>query len=280
MDVKERAVLVIMVTYNHEQFIEQAVLSVLNQKTNFPVHLLIAEDHSQDKTREICLSLKSIYPEKITLLMEDYNLGIVENTRRVYGYALRSSYQYLAILEGDDFWLSEFKLQRQIDLLESNPACSGSYHNSLVLYSDGSTKRFRKTLPTRMTPNETIATWAPFHTSSFVFKNDHISLPEWFYHVVSSDIAFFNLVVMNGSFVGLDEELSCYREHPGGVTKKAENQIHLHRMRAELWSCLEKEYSGEWKIQCRNKRKEHELLYHSNQWWFPLYRFWKKRIEL
>lgn len=127
---KNNVVDVIMITYNHEKYIEKSVRSVLNQETNFDFSIIIGEDCSTDSTRDILLKLKKEYPDKIHLVLHDENIGSKNNLKSVEEKCKSS---YIAILEGDDFWTDNKKLQKQIDFLEKNKKFSASVHDILVI---------------------------------------------------------------------------------------------------------------------------------------------------
>jgi glycosyltransferase involved in cell wall biosynthesis len=107
-----------MLTYNHEKYIAQAIESVLKQKTDFPIELIIGEDCSTDGTRAIVDAYAGKHPGIIRVLTGQANVGALANAIRVTN-ACRG--KYLATLEGDDFWNDELKLQKQVDFLEHNP---------------------------------------------------------------------------------------------------------------------------------------------------------------
>ena len=75
----DKTVSVCMITYNHEAFISQAIEGVLMQKTNFPVELIIGEDCSTDQTRKICLEYQEKYPDRIKIICNENNLGMMRN---------------------------------------------------------------------------------------------------------------------------------------------------------------------------------------------------------
>ena len=112
---------VCLVTFNHEFFIEKVIESVVNQATSFFFELVIGEDCSTDKTREICEKYEEKYPEIIRLLPSEKNLGLKENFLRTFK---ECNGKYIAYLEGDDYWLSIDKLQKQVDILEADPLVS------------------------------------------------------------------------------------------------------------------------------------------------------------
>lgn len=120
---------VLMITYNHEKYIAEAIDSVIMQKTNFDYVIVIGEDCSTDKTREIVLEYKAKYPNKIKLLLQEKNVGMMQNfidTLKV------CSGKYIAMLEGDDYWTDPYKLQKQVDFLEANPEYGLVHTNCLT----------------------------------------------------------------------------------------------------------------------------------------------------
>src|ERR1700745_2179124 len=109
---------VMMITYNHEQFIAQAIESVLMQKVNFDFEIVIGEDCSTDGTRAIVLDFQHRYPGRIALILRPRNIGPMWTKESTLA-ACRG--QYLSILEGDDYWTSTDKIQKQVDFLDSHP---------------------------------------------------------------------------------------------------------------------------------------------------------------
>jgi glycosyltransferase involved in cell wall biosynthesis len=109
---------VCIVTYNHEQYIAQTLDSVLMQKTDFPFEIVLGEDVSKDKTRAICEDYAERYPSIIRLLDTPKNLGAMDNSLRTFR---ESRGEYIALLEGDDYWIDDKKLQKQVNALEKDP---------------------------------------------------------------------------------------------------------------------------------------------------------------
>ena len=114
---KNPVVSVHMITYNHEPYIRQAIEGVMVQKTDFEFELVIGEDCSQDKTREICFEYQKKYPDKIRVLWWHENVSkFGGNGRRVRAHCRG---EFIAFCEGDDFWTSPNKLQSQVDVFEN-----------------------------------------------------------------------------------------------------------------------------------------------------------------
>ena len=109
---------VLITTYNHEPYIDQAIEGVLFQETDFSIELVIGEDCSTDRTREIVMEFQKKHPEIIRLIISDKNVGARKNSRRTL-QACRG--KYIAFCEGDDYWHDPNKLQIQYNYLEKHP---------------------------------------------------------------------------------------------------------------------------------------------------------------
>ena len=119
--------------YNHEKYIAEALDGVLNQQTNFDYEIVLGEDGSTDRTREIVLAYQKKYPGKFKLFLPEKNMGMLEITKPTFEMCTG---KYIAFLDGDDYWTDPLKLQKQVDLLEANPDISFCYHNAKGYYQD------------------------------------------------------------------------------------------------------------------------------------------------
>ena len=127
---KRPLVSVHMLTYNHEPYIAQAIEGVLIQKTDFPIELVIGEDCSTDRTREIVLAYQRKHPDVIRVVLWDKNVGARRNSRKL-NELLRG--KYVALNEGDDYWIHPKKLQMQVDIMEADPKV-GLVHGGADMY--------------------------------------------------------------------------------------------------------------------------------------------------
>lgn len=109
---------VAMMTFCHEKYIARALESVLAQKTDYSYEIVISDDCSVDKTRDILLEYQKNFPDIIRLNFNSENLGISNNN---YKTRCLCRGRYIATLSGDDYWIDEFKLQNQVDYLDSHP---------------------------------------------------------------------------------------------------------------------------------------------------------------
>lgn len=107
-----------MTVYNQEQYVAQAIESILRQRVDFRYEIVIAEDCSTDRSREIVVDYAQRYPEIIRLILQEENVGLHQQS-----ICLKKACRgvYRAQLEGDDFWLTDDRLQKQVDFLEENP---------------------------------------------------------------------------------------------------------------------------------------------------------------
>lgn len=119
-----------MITYNHEKYIRQAIEGVLAQETHYPYELNIFNDASTDKTDEVIREVIHQHPRGkwINYMVHEKNIGQSAN----YIWSIKNcSGKYIAICEGDDYWIDRQKLQKQVDILEQNPAYSFCFHQAL-----------------------------------------------------------------------------------------------------------------------------------------------------
>ena len=132
----EVMVSIIVPTYNHEKYIEKALDSILMQKTNYSYEVLVGEDKSTDGTRAVLEEYERRHPEKIKVFYREQNmrtkeLGNGADLRR------RASGKYIVCLEGDDFWISEDKIEKQVAFLEDHPQYIAVSHNCVVVGENG-----------------------------------------------------------------------------------------------------------------------------------------------
>jgi len=126
---------VLMITYNHESYIRQAIEGVMMQETDFDFELVIGEDCSTDRTREICFEYQNRFPEKIRVLWWHENVfkfgGNGARTRA------RCRGEFIAMCEGDDYWTNARKLQKQVDVLREHPEVTLCSHRFIALTPAG-----------------------------------------------------------------------------------------------------------------------------------------------
>lgn len=130
----EITVSIAMLTFNHAKYIREALDAILLQKVNFRYEVVVGDDCSSDETQNILKSYAQKYPDKFVLLLRKSNIGATKNYFDVLKHCKG---KYIALLEGDDFWTDENKLQIQTDFLESNKNCDAVAHRHEVVNFKG-----------------------------------------------------------------------------------------------------------------------------------------------
>ncbi len=220
---KDPKLSVILITYNHEKYIRKALDSVLSQETDFPFEVVIGEDCSPDDTRNICKEYKKKYPDQVRLVSRDKNTG--RPTLNVYETTMKCRGEYLAYLEGDDYWTDTHKLQKQVDFLESHPEYIACTHSHKMIDDEGKditdpevlkiSELYRWSGEFTMENFKTSGHW-PGHYASVVSRNiyktkkhDYTILYRSHDFVDDGQILLF--LLMEGKIFRMDDEMSVWR---------------------------------------------------------------------
>ncbi len=207
-------------TYNHEKYIGQAIDSVLSQVTDFAYKLYVGEDCSLDRTREICIEYKKNNPDKIELLLNDKN-DFNLNSRKIHNACFSSGSDYIAMLDGDDYWADPGKLQRQVDYLDANSDCAISFHNVWAIYDDGEKEEYCTESQKEKSYLADILKGNFIPSCSVLFRNGLFEkLPDWFFSVTDRDRILHCLNAEHGYIKYFPEIMAAYRIHGNGVWQK------------------------------------------------------------
>ncbi len=247
---KTPVVSVVMITYGHEHFIRQAVESVLMQQCDFDVELIIANDCSPDNTDAVIKEILATHPRahKIKYIKHEKNLGVMPNFMQALAQCRG---QFIALCEGDDFWIDNQKLQKQYDFLQQNTTyaihasaariLSQDAHNNTVFGFNNEQNTF--SLPDFYTRNHLI-------TGSVMYRNIPLNYPEFFSKLVFGDWFLYVLILEKTglkAFVS-EEVLSVYRVHDKGIMKSLnvikENTVYLNQVLLIKKYLQLKSYSG------------------------------------
>jgi glycosyltransferase involved in cell wall biosynthesis len=201
---------ILMPVYNHEQFLLEALEGIVSQKTNFPFRLIIGEDCSKDNSRGIIEAYRVRYPHIIFPFYREKNLGAYANSRLLFK-EVRS--KYVATCEGDDYWIDEHKLQKQVDFLENNSGyaacCSNVYERTENDLKPMTGIRQTITMSDLVQGNS-------LYTISVLYKNI-LPFPEWFYTCKTADWIIWLLVAQKGDIYNFQETMAVYRLHNNGI---------------------------------------------------------------
>lgn len=228
-------------TYNHENFISEAIDSFLMQKTDFPFEIIIRDDCSTDKTVEIINQYVKKYPNIIKPIYETEN-KYVKGQRPMPIMHQKAVGKYIAMCEGDDYWVDPFKIQRQVDFLEAHASYSISYHDANVINSTGEViaKSFNPEMRD-FSADEMLSGDAFILTGTAMFRNVGLSIyPKIFDTVVNGDMARWHMLGLHGSGkFQKNIDNSCYRIHSGGVWSSIGDRMRL-RHTIETLSLMKK----------------------------------------
>lgn len=211
------------ITYNHAKFIRQALDGFMMQKTNFPFEIIIHDDASTDGTADIIREYEQKYPDIIRATYQTENQwskGI--DVLKAFVYP-KIQGQYVALCEGDDYWIDENKLQKQVDFLDTHPEFNVCFHPVKVIWEDNRAPesifpkpkfRFNKDILTLqdllkhnfIQTNSVMYRWC-LKDQENLFPND-ILPGDWFLHLLHAQ---------TGKIGFLSDVMAVYRRHAGGI---------------------------------------------------------------
>lgn len=212
-------------THNQERFIREALDSVLRQKTIFPFEIIISDDASSDGTIAILKEYQQQHPEKIRLLFSDTNIGGPANLKRVIE---ASNAKYVTCLDGDDFYTDGYKLQKQVEILETHPEYAACFHNTWYADSEGHLRGLfnRPDFHAIHDAHEFILErwFVPIHSA--VLRREYIEFPYWYNTVMNDDYVVHLSVVKHGPYFYMPDVMVAYRHH-GNNTSRAYHDLIL-----------------------------------------------------
>lgn len=213
-------VTIMLITYNHEKYIAQALDSILMQETEFSYEINVIEDCSTDRTQQIVQSYVDKYPDIVKPFFNAVNIGHEVTQRNTYrGFQTLKS-DYFAILEGDDFWLDRRRLQKQVAFLEANPDFAICAGNTIKMYegATGEPHRFLYWGRRADATIEDVINLNPFfHNAGVLFRNSYKGNPPIHFRSKRSCDIFITIAhAQFGKVHHIDEDFAVYRAHPGG----------------------------------------------------------------
>lgn len=246
-------VLVRCTTYNQAVYIEEAMNGFTMQKTNFPYICVIVDDASTDGEQVVIknyfesnfdLEDKTIFRSEETddyvlefarhkinhncffvALFLKYNHYRIKKDKDAYYSEYRDKAKYIALCEGDDYWIDDLKLQRQVDLLDSDSNCSLCYHACKNVFEDnykGVKVPVCESVMEKLTYKAFMPGY-PFQTASVVYRSSVHNSPLFknvkSNGIVSSSILFITIGQF-GYFRGFNEQMAVYRRNAEGVSVK------------------------------------------------------------
>lgn len=264
-------------TFQQAPYIRQAVESVLAQKTNFPVEILIGEDDSTDGTREICQALAEAYPDRVRLFLRSEKDKIYIDGEKTGRHNFLSNLQaargkYIALLDGDDYWTDPGKLQKQVEALERDPSLRICFCG-VIIDQKGEKHLYKAVPPGKDTfKAEDLARNCFIQTCAVMFRHPGFeSVPSHFYQTPFLDYALYLHLASGGNILYLNEPMAVYRFHQDGFWTLTRKETQIRK----LWLFLDRvipSYQGIIRANLERQRMElvhrlarHHIRYKENQ---------------
>ncbi len=210
---------VLVMSYQHERYVARALDSVLEQDGGLSYEVLVGDDASDDGSRRIIAEYAEAHPGRIRTFFPDGNLGL-EGKAMFDALLQRARCEYVAKLDGDDYWTSPAKLRRQVAYLDAHPECSMCFHNVLWHHEDGT----RPPAPYNSADQpseigmEELLGGNPVASCSAVFRREAIDpLPAWFFEQPWGDWQLNFLASKRGRIHYLPELMAVHLTHPQGM---------------------------------------------------------------
>ena len=216
MDNNQNGVVAYCIAYNHERYIRKTLEGFVAQRTTFPFRVIVHDDASTDATKSIIEEYVRDYPDLFVPIYQTEN----QYSKGVSIYANYISpllnEKYIACCEGDDYWCSDDKLQKQFDYMENHPECPLCVHNSRIITEDGllTDEWFNYSLDERdYSIDEIIMARGGglFHTSSFFVRGTVKRMDPAFIVPGIGDYNYAIFLASKGSVHYFPETMSCYR---------------------------------------------------------------------
>lgn len=206
-------------TYNHENFIRDTLQGFLNQETNFPFEIIVHDDASTDRTAAIVKEFADQYPLIIKPVFQTVNQYSQKNNFWSDVTFPKAKGKYIALCEGDDYWIDTLKLQKQVDFLENNAEYA-------ITWTDFFTKK-----ESEMVPNDFKDTLPDIYTIDFdnlfvpyctytltsVFRKTAVDPLDYKKFAYGKDNTLYALALCNGKGAYMNFQSSVYRWHAGGI---------------------------------------------------------------
>jgi glycosyltransferase involved in cell wall biosynthesis len=212
------AVSVLVVTYNHARFVREALESAIAQRLPQRFEILVSEDCSTDGTREIVQAYADSHPDLIRLLLSERNVRSNEVVARGFRAARG---QYVALLDGDDYWASNDKLRAQVAFLDARPDFTICFHNVQVVdeRSQSTGRLWNAPGQPEVSGLQDLLRGNFIATSSVVYRRASVTeIPRWYDQFFPvTDWPLHVLYAREGRIGYLDRTLGAYRLHGGGL---------------------------------------------------------------
>ena len=211
---------VICCTYNHEAYIRSTLESILQQKTCFDFEVIVRDDASTDRTSEIVEELSALYPDKLVYIREPENM-FSKGIKPFQSALPRAKGRYVAVCEGDDFWVTSDKLQTQFDILEANSSIDLCFHPAIEYRNERPYRTICNYFPKdSIIPLDQVIKMrgGGMPTASLLIRRSSLEpLPDWFLTLAPVGDSFLQaLGSAKGGAYYSPKLMSAYRKYTSG----------------------------------------------------------------
>lgn len=232
---------VCIATYNQEAFIAQAIESVLAQTCDEPMRVYIGDDASTDGTAAVCEHYASL-DKRVVYIRRKHNLGLIENTIDLYRRIMADGCEYIAMLDGDDYWIDEHKLQLQIDHFRAHPEVGFVYTGGRT--SSGSNRTSFKPVEGEYGTTDTgpVNCTVMFRTN---LLSDRLLDTIASQHFIVLDYPLYGVFYQHTQWAYLPQQTAVWRDHTSvSQPPTAEAILHLHEENCRIWKWLDAQFPG------------------------------------
>lgn len=214
----EPLVSIVCHSYNHAGFVKDALNGFLMQRTDFPFEIVVHDDASDDGTAKIIEDYAERFPRILRPILQKEN-QFSQGRRPAWFSFPAAKGKYIAICEGDDYWLDEDKIARQASFLERNPAFSVCGHDAIIV-KDGLLSAHSKLLHEQRRDYDANALQKGGYvlSATAMFANKIAEYAPEQSHILNGDnLMFSRLGEFGGAKYMDDVGPAAYRVHGGGV---------------------------------------------------------------
>jgi glycosyltransferase involved in cell wall biosynthesis len=268
------------ITYNHVDFIRDAIEGFLMQETTFPVEIFIHDDASTDGTADIVKEYAKRYPKLFWTIIQKKNQFSKGNQKVLLSYLVKQRGKYIALCEGDDYWTLSNKIEKQVRFISRKRDCAGVFHRSIIvdgikntLVHDWEGIKYKESYSQKECLFKLMSC---YHTSSLLFKKQcivNVGVTDFWYRNPSDHTLDVHLTKY-GDLSFMNFFGSAYRIHVGGIwsgvlpirrhsmmverlldflsDKQLYQKYHIELLQElyqsydKLWWCIYKQESGSW----------------------------------
>jgi glycosyltransferase involved in cell wall biosynthesis len=255
-----------LITYNQKKYIKQAIEGVLQQKTNFAYELIIGDDCSADGTRDILINYQNKHPELIHLILHPKKNEGIPGKVNFLSTLNAATGKYIALLDGDDYWMDKNKLQKQVDFLEAHPGYAICCHRIYIKKDDQKPKLHKDEFMPSTEATYDIEMMAKLGnlvaTPSVVYRNKLFSsLPAWFDQSPIGDYVLHMMNAQYGKIKYFPEPMAVYRQHSKGAWSGQSVMTNAANMIKVIGLLLTETFDERVKKGLRDQLKENKTIY-------------------